>query len=122
MDLKPDKGLKNGSCNLTACQQPGATWYNKSTQKYYCAACAKEINWPGGRKDTRALYGVDLLCEEEKTVEEKLIKDPSFQVKANLIAQGWTFAEMVAGLHRFVKPVSGSNEKDPRYMEVKVPY
>jgi hypothetical protein len=63
--LKADKGEKNGSCNLTACQRPGATFYNKSTQRYYCADCAREINWPGGRADTMALYGVPMLCEHE---------------------------------------------------------
>jgi hypothetical protein len=62
---KPDKGKKNGSCNVTACQQPGAEYFNKSTKKYYCAACAREINWPGGRADTKALYGVELLCEKD---------------------------------------------------------
>jgi hypothetical protein len=63
IENKPDKGLKGGSCNITACQQPGANYYNKSTKRYYCAHCAKEINWPGGRKDTMALYGVPMLCE-----------------------------------------------------------
>lgn len=59
------KGIKDGNCNVTACQRPGATFFNKSTRKYYCRACAKEINWPGGRADTKALYGTDLLCEED---------------------------------------------------------
>lgn len=63
---KPDKGLKGGSCNVTACQRPGAHYFNKSTRKYYCAECAEEINWPGGRKDTMELYGVPLLCELEE--------------------------------------------------------
>lgn len=61
--LKPDKGKKNGSCNVTACQAPGALYFNKSTKKYYCKRCADEINWPGGRALTRELYGTDLLCE-----------------------------------------------------------
>jgi hypothetical protein len=64
---KPDKGLKGGSCNVTACQEPGANYYNKSTQKYYCKYCADRINWPGGRADTMALFGVPLLCELDKT-------------------------------------------------------
>jgi hypothetical protein len=38
---KDNKGL-NGKCNITSCQKPNsATWYNHSTQKYYCASCAK---------------------------------------------------------------------------------
>lgn len=61
--LNPDKGLRGGSCNVTACQRPGALYFNKSTCKYYCRRCADEINWPGGRADTMALYGVPLLCE-----------------------------------------------------------
>lgn len=60
-----DKGLKNGSCNRTACQKPGATYFNKSTKAYYCEDCARAINWAGGRADCMALYGVPLLCEHE---------------------------------------------------------
>jgi hypothetical protein len=38
------KGLYNGNCNRTACQQPGAIYFNHSTENYYCAACAAIIN------------------------------------------------------------------------------
>ncbi len=31
-------------CNRTACQKEGATWWNPSTQAYYCTRCAKRIN------------------------------------------------------------------------------
>ena len=62
----PDKGKKGGRCNVTACQKPGAMWFNKSTEAYYCEDCAREINWPGGRADTMRLYGVPLLCELEQ--------------------------------------------------------
>ncbi len=31
-------------CNRTACQKEGATWWNPSTQAYYCTRCAKKIN------------------------------------------------------------------------------
>jgi len=41
---KPDKGKMNGSCNRFACQAPGATWYNHSTERYYCERCALDIN------------------------------------------------------------------------------
>lgn len=42
-ELKPDKGKMNGSCNRTACQRPGATWFNTSTRAYYCEPCARDI-------------------------------------------------------------------------------
>lgn len=42
--LKEDKGLKNGSCNRTACQVPGANHYNQYTHAYYCKSCAMKIN------------------------------------------------------------------------------
>lgn len=61
--LKPDKGLKGGHCNVTACQEPGAYYYNKSTRKYYCKYCADRINWPGGRAEVMELFGTPLLCE-----------------------------------------------------------
>jgi hypothetical protein len=31
-------------CNRTACQKPGAVWWNTSTRAYYCTDCAKAIN------------------------------------------------------------------------------
>lgn len=43
-ELKADKGQFNGSCNRKACQAPGATWFNDSTYRYYCASCAHSIN------------------------------------------------------------------------------
>jgi hypothetical protein len=44
IQAKSDKGFFKGSCNRTACQAPGATWYNHSTRVYYCPACARLIN------------------------------------------------------------------------------
>ena len=44
--VNPDpelKGVEGGNCNRTACQQPGAVWYNSSTRKYYCRNCAITI-------------------------------------------------------------------------------
>lgn len=38
------KGLKGQRCNRTACQAPGAYWYNHSTRAYYCGTCADLIN------------------------------------------------------------------------------
>lgn len=37
------KGAEGGNCNRTACQQPGAVWYNESTRLYYCRNCAIDI-------------------------------------------------------------------------------
>jgi hypothetical protein len=38
------KGEKGQRCNRTACQAPGAYWYNHSTRAYYCGTCAELIN------------------------------------------------------------------------------
>ena len=40
----PNKGEKGQRCNRTACQMPGAYWYNHSTRAYYCGTCADLIN------------------------------------------------------------------------------
>ncbi|HET8686820.1 MAG TPA: hypothetical protein VFM18_09165 [Methanosarcina sp.] len=61
--LRLDKGVKGKACNVTACQRDGAWYHNIGNNKYYCAACAKEINWPGGRADAQRIYGRPLLCE-----------------------------------------------------------
>lgn len=58
------KGVFGKNCNRQACQQPGATWWNIGTYKYYCASCAHLIN-QGAR-----MYNEDVLCFE-KTEPEK---------------------------------------------------
>ena len=43
----PDPKLKGkylGNCNRTACQKPGAVFYNHSTREHYCPKCARLIN------------------------------------------------------------------------------
>ncbi len=42
------KGTFNGPCNRTACQKPGATWWNISTRAYYCPSCAHILNRENG--------------------------------------------------------------------------
>ncbi len=37
------KGVEGKNCNVTACQQPDAVWFNEGTQKYYCRGCAIKI-------------------------------------------------------------------------------
>lgn len=61
--VKPDKGLRGGSCNRRACQQPGANWFNRSTERYYCKPCALDINNFGPtQRDSLRLYGDVRLC------------------------------------------------------------
>ena len=70
------KGQKGENCNLTACQQSkSAVFFNKSTQKYYCYDCAKEINWKGGRADVMRLYNVPYLCELDVSALDTLPED-----------------------------------------------
>ena len=44
MNTQSQKGIKGGHCNREACQRPGATYYNASTQRWYCPDCARAIN------------------------------------------------------------------------------
>ncbi len=55
---KPDKGDFKGSCNRTACQKPGAIFYNHSTRLYYCPDCADLINKMN--PESHRMYGHDL--------------------------------------------------------------
>ena len=64
---KPDKGDKGGRCNITRCQRPGASWFNHSTRRYYCADCAWFLNTDKfNKRDAQELYGHE-LCTEEKS-------------------------------------------------------
>lgn len=60
------KGRFGGLCNRTACQAPGATWFNHSTRAYYCASCAKQIN-EASEFDAVPIYGHDLCTPGEHT-------------------------------------------------------
>jgi len=73
--LKADKGFKNGSCNRTACQAPGASFFNRSTKMYYCADCAGAIN---SFKDTQA-YCVETFGSPELCVHDDGDVDLRFQ-------------------------------------------
>ena len=46
MSERPDpnlKGKEGANCNRTACQSPGAYFYNWSTRAWYCRRCAEMI-------------------------------------------------------------------------------
>lgn len=64
MANKPDKGLFGGSCNRTACQAPGATWWHHDTRTYYCTPCAELLNRIHG-DDALKLYGGPLLVNRQ---------------------------------------------------------
>lgn len=52
-----DAGTYNGPCYRTACQAPGAKWWNSSTRKFYCVICASLIN------NACRQYKEEPLCE-----------------------------------------------------------
>lgn len=64
------KGNFNNECNRTACKVSPATYYNHSTRKYYCKACADLIN-DENRSDSIRLFGHDLCtpCVPESNQE-----------------------------------------------------
>ena len=62
--IRVGKGEAGKLCNVTRCQLPGAFFYNKSTQRYYCASCALAINdFRPTREDSLQMFGTQLLCE-----------------------------------------------------------
>jgi hypothetical protein len=63
-----DKGLLNGSCNRSACQKPGAVYYNHSTRAYYCADCADMINKMN--PESHQIYGHDLCTLPEEVASK----------------------------------------------------
>lgn len=38
------KGVRGKNCNVTACQEPGAFFFNSGTNKHYCRYCATDIH------------------------------------------------------------------------------
>ncbi len=55
------KGTYQGNCNRTACQSPGAVWWNRGSYSWYCRECALMLNKdnaPWVMKD----IGLPVLC------------------------------------------------------------
>lgn len=75
-------GEFQGLCNRTACREPGATFYNHATKKYYCGKCAGMINEVNPESITRK--GVPLCMQivpwsdkmQALDVYDLKIKDP----------------------------------------------
>lgn len=68
-----DKGVLGGRCNRSACLAPGAHWYNHSTRKHYCQACARMLNH-ANRADALELYGHDLCTKVDlATADQPLV-------------------------------------------------
>ena len=63
------KGSFNSECNRTDCKKPQAVFYNYSTKKYYCPACAKIIN-TYNRVEAMEMFGHDLCLYQEKEKDE----------------------------------------------------
>ncbi len=64
---KADKGKRLGSCNITRCQRPGAYWYNKVMDAWYCSECADGINY-------RPLDDGTYLCTIDYAARKEYIK------------------------------------------------
>ena len=58
------KGDYKDECNRKACNISPATYYNHSTEKHYCRACALEIN-EANFEDAIRIYGHDLCTPVE---------------------------------------------------------
>lgn len=66
----PKKGEFGQECNRTVCDSQYAKWYNNSTRKYYCAACASLINRVN--PEFREEHGYPLCQYDEFNTENKL--------------------------------------------------
>jgi hypothetical protein len=82
--LKADKGLKNGSCNRGSCQEPGATFFNRSTKMYYCEDCAAKINSYAETKEyCMETFGSPELCVHDDGPYDLRFKPLPYLLKAS---------------------------------------
>lgn len=64
------KGTYNGFCNRGACLRKwNVTWYNHSTEAFYCEECAHRIN-SANRSCAKRLYGHDLCTQQLDHIEK----------------------------------------------------
>lgn len=66
------KGVKGGNCNITACQSPGAHFWNKAMNRYYCHYCATDMHRFALRVKEETLfpnYDQELVAAREARME-----------------------------------------------------
>ncbi len=61
------KGIKNGNCNRTDCQEPEAIYFNYATRKWYCHKCAVKINKLN--PEAHVMFGHDLCLYNPDTTD-----------------------------------------------------
>lgn len=72
MTITPEEvgiGVFGGACYRRACRKSPATWFNKSTEKYYCHECAMILNDVNDTTDARRLNMVPLCVEGKATYD-----------------------------------------------------
>jgi hypothetical protein len=57
-------------CYRRSCQKEGATWYNHSTEQYYCPTCARQIN-NANKADAFRLFGHELCTPDAELVAQE---------------------------------------------------
>ena len=73
---KADKGMENGSCNRSSCQDSPAIWYNHGSLAWYCAECRANIqfdrfNYNNWNKNHRVTCGHPMF-ETRKMMDERM--------------------------------------------------
>lgn len=63
------KGDYLQECYRTVCDKKPAQYFNHSTEKYYCKACAMLIN-DANREDAKRLFGHDLCTLKTEPAPE----------------------------------------------------
>lgn len=57
--MPAEKGAFLGECGRTACKTLSASWWNVSTERYYCGSCARRINEANGKEICRSCTPID---------------------------------------------------------------
>ena len=70
-EFPDDKGKWNGSCNRKMCLAPGAMWWNRSTEAYYCTACMKVITRYPENADLFTLHRENQNATEQPQLQPK---------------------------------------------------
>lgn len=66
---------KNGPCNVTTCQKPGANHWNTSTLAWYCPSCARKINEVVMSTPPLCIHPNNLPPEQARTTQQQPVGD-----------------------------------------------
>lgn len=115
---------QGGACNVTACQKPGAEYWNTSTRAWYCEKCARAINAVPMSTPPLCVHATSLppLMTDVADYEAALADKRRLTRELDVAMHGEAGAAQQASLCDLIEPARRLREENDRLREALHPH